>query len=381
MTISPALPGGPPRPPRWTRAHLDRLTDGAATTAPVIRGPLPRVLPADDVWDMWPVQNEDGSVCVVHGRELWMGLSAPATGHPEERHDVARIRLLATDGDGWTDLGHVFADGASPGSREWSGSAVRRPDGTVSVFYTASGVRGEARPTFVQRVVEARPELIVNDTGVALGGSAEHREIVRSDGRAYLVADETEGGPGRIRAFRDPGWFRDPADGREYLLIAASTAWGDHHTGAVALAGADAGGWSLRAPLLVADGVNREIERPHVVVHDSSYYLFFCTHRHSFEPPDSAPTGLYGFVAPRLTGPYEPLNGSGLVIRNPAEQPDQAYAWLVLDDLRVTSFLNYRNRSGTGAWPAEAPAARAAFGGTLAPTLTLTLDAATSSLT
>ena len=376
MTTPQTVAGGR-RPMAWTRAHLDRLTGSAATTAPVIRGPLPRVLPAHDLWDMWPVQNEDGSVCVIHGRELWMGLSAPAVGHPEERHDVARIRLLATGDDGWTDLGPVFADGASPGSREWSGSAVRRPDGTVSVFYTAAGRRGEARPTFVQRIVEARPKLIVNDGGVVLEGSAEHREIVRSDGRAYLIADEIEGGPGR-RAFRDPGWFRDPADGREYLLIAASTAWDDRHMGAVALAGADAGGWSLRAPLLLVDGVNREIERPHVVVHGSSYYLFFCTHRHSFEPPGSAPTGLYGFVAPGLTGPYEPLNGSGLVIRNPPDQPDQAYAWLVSNDLRVVSFLNYRDGAGTGAWPADASTARAAFGGTLAPMLTLTLDSATS---
>ncbi|AWS43764.1 glycoside hydrolase family 68 protein [Streptosporangium sp. 'caverna'] len=380
MTTSPTVPHGL-RPVAWTRAHLDRLAHSATTTAPVIRGPLPRVLPADDIWDMWPVQDEDGSACLIHGRELWMGLSAPAVGHPEERHDVARIRLLATGDDGWTDLGHVFADGASLGSREWSGSAVRRSDGTISVFYTASGLRGEARPTFVQRIIEVRPKLITNDGGAVIEGSAEHREIVRSDGRTYLIADEIEGGPGRIRAFRDPGWFRDPADGREYLLIAASTAWDDRYTGAVALAGADAGGWSLRAPLLVADGVNHEIERPHVIVHDSSYYLFFCTQRHSFEPSDSAPTGLYGFVAPSLTGPYEPLNGSGLVIRNPPEQPDQAYAWLVLNDLRVASFLNYRGRPGTGAWPAEASAARAAFGGTLAPMLTLTLDSATSSLT
>ena len=40
--------------------------------------------------------------------------------------------------------------------------------------------------------------------------------------------------------------------------------------------------------------------------------------------------------------PYQPLNGSGLVIANPADDPDQAYAWLVQPDLRVTSLLDYR---------------------------------------
>ena len=114
----------------WGREHLARLVATPATTAPVI-GPrkLSRVLPDEDVWDLWPVQEPDGSPSVIGGRELWMTLSAPAVGHPEQRHDRARLRLLSGAGDAWTDLGRVFDDGASPGSREWSRSAVRRPEG------------------------------------------------------------------------------------------------------------------------------------------------------------------------------------------------------------------------------------------------------------
>jgi levansucrase len=364
---------------RWTRRHLDRLVERPATTArPVPFSALPRVLPHDDVWDLWPVQEPDGAPTVVRGQELWMALSAPAAGHPEERHDVARIRLLAKDTAGWQDLGHVFADGTSVGSREWTGSAVRRPDGTVAVFYTAAGRRGEARPTFVQRVVEARPTLVTEPGRVRLEHRVEHREVLRPDGRTYLPADELDGGPGRIRAFRDPAWFRDPADGREYLLVAASVPGRDHFMGAIALARNHAGGWWLLPPLVVADGVNHEIERPHVVVHDSWYYLFFCAQRHGFHPPGCAPTGLYGFAAPRLTGPYEPLNGSGLVVQNPPSEPDQAYAWLVLPDLRVASFLNYRSADRTDV--PDAATARARFGGTAAPLLQLALDGATTSV-
>lgn len=170
------------RPAYWTRRHLDRLAETPATTAPIVRRPKPRILPHEDSWDMWPAQETDGSPAVVADRALWMTLSAPALGHPEERHDLARLRLLAKDGDGWTGLGHVFTDGASPGSREWSGSAVRRPDGTVSVFYTAVGRRGETCPTFSQRVVEARARLITEHSRVRLGRPVEHREILRSDG-------------------------------------------------------------------------------------------------------------------------------------------------------------------------------------------------------
>jgi levansucrase len=292
-----------------------------------------------------------------------MALSAPATGHPDDRHDHARIRLLTrTAADRWHDLGNAFPDGASLGSREWSGSAVRRPDGSVSVFYTAAGLRGERRRTFRQQVVEARSRLDTTGGAPRLTGEARHRVVVHP--RApYLPANDLAGGPGRIRAFRDPAWFRDPADGHEYLLVAASVPWRDRFAGAIALARSTPAGWALLPPLLTAAGVNHELERPHVVVHHGRYHLFFCTNRQVFHPEDIAPTGLYGFVASSLTGPYEPLNGSGLVIRNPPTQPDQAYAWLVLPDLRVESFVNLL--------PGPAGSARARFGGTAAPTLTL----------
>jgi levansucrase len=369
------------RPFLWTRQHLDRLVETAATTAPTIGDrESPRVVRDDDIWDLWPVQEMDGSPSGVRGGDLWMALSAPAVGHPEERHDVARLRLLVNRANGWDDLGPAFGDGVTPGSREWSGSAVRRPDGSVSVYYTAAGHRGEARPTYVQRVIEARPKLVTASGRIRLSGLVEHREVLRSDGRTYLPADELEGAPGHIRAFRDPGWFRDPVDGREHLLVAASVSSQDGFMGAIALATEHRGGWSLLPPLLVADGINHEIERPHVVVRRGLYYLFFATQRHVFHPAGSAPTGLYGLVASSLTGPYEPLNGSGLVIQNPPSQPDQAYAWWVLPDLRAVSFLNYRSADGTNMRHATATEARARFGGTIAPVLQLALDRASTSI-
>jgi levansucrase len=368
------------RPFLWTRQHLDRLAETAATAAPDLGAWEPPRVMRDDVWDLWPVQEKDGSPSVVEDRELWMALSAPASGHPEGRHDVARLRLLAHDANAWDDLGPAFADGATPGSREWSGSAVRRADGSVSIYYTAAGHRGEARPSYVQRVIEARPKLVASNGHIALEGLGEHREVLRSHGPAYLPADELDGTPGHIRAFRDPGWFRDPADGREYLLVAASVPARGGFMGAVALAAEERGRWSLLPPVLVADGINHELERPHVVVHESRYYLFLVTQRHTFHPPRSAPTGLYGFVASSLTGPYEPLNGSGLVIRNPSDEPDQAYAWWVLPDLRVMSFVNYRSAEGADMRAAAAVEARARFGGTIAPVLQLALDGATTAI-
>lgn len=87
---------------------------------------------------------------------------------------------------------------------------------------------------------------------------------------------------------------------------------------------------------------------------DSWYYLFFCTQRHAFH---------------------------GLVQRNPSTAPDQAYAWLVLPDLRVVSFANYLCGAGVDLRSAGAAQARAGFGGTPVPTLTLTLDGTSTAIT
>jgi levansucrase len=368
-------------PTLWTPAHLERLRPDPATTAPPV-GPedVARVLPHDDVWDPWPVVDADGRIVTIGGGEVWMALSAPARGHPDDRHDVARLRLLLRHGPAWTDCGHVFADAASAGSREWSGSAVRRADGSVSVFYTAAGRRGEPRRTFLQRVMEATGRLATAGAGVRFEPAGAHREVVRpADG--YLPADEVDGASGRIRAFRDPGWFADPADGREYLLIAASVAGARGFDGAVGIAARRGRGWTLLPPLLVADGIHHELERPHVVAHRGRCYLFFSAHARTFHPPGRAPTGLYGFVAPAVLGPYEPLNGSGLVIANPPEQPHQAYAWLVLPDLRAVSFLDDRTSGDAAGWrPAGAREARARFDGTVAPALRLALDGARSAI-
>jgi levansucrase len=81
-----------------------------------------------------------------------------------------------------------------------------------------------------------------------------------------------------------------------------------------------------------------------------------------------APNGLYGMVADHLFGPYRPLNGSGLVLANPAQAPTQAYSWFVSADLIVASFVD--------AWGEVGKAAQddLQFGGVPAPLLKLRVD-------
>ena len=102
---------------------------------------------------------------------------------------------------------------------------------------------------------------------------------------------------------------------------------------------------------------------------DGFYYLFWSTQSHVFNPDGPVgPTGLYGMASRQFHGGWKPLNGTGLVFANPPDAPRQAYSWLVMPDLSVTSFANELAEGGS------------LFAGTFAPFLALRLDGLTAEL-
>jgi levansucrase len=368
---------------RWTRQHLSAIVDDPSTYTPMIRDAAPaRMLPGIDFWDLWPVREPDGTVAAPCGAQIWAGLSAAAVGDPDDRHNVARIRLVMPDRGGWTDLGPLFGEGASPGSREWAGCLVLEP-GTdrLLAYYTAAGERGELAPTYRQRIMGATATLRCASGRPEITGWSAHQEVLVADGIRYMPAVQATGEPGFIKAFRDPFHFRDPATRRTYLVFTASQQSADtDFNGCIGIAyapSADPMRWELLDPLVTADAVNNELERPHVVVRNGRYYLFFSTQQRTFHPDASGPTGLYGFVGRTLLGPYQPLNGSGLVLRNPPEEPFQAYSWLVLNDLRTVAFIDFHALHGRRPEDLKADGeaiVRRHFGGTMTPVLRLGVD-------
>lgn len=350
----------------WRPAPLS-----GAEIAPITAGDARPILPALDLWDCWPLAHEDGRTVVHQGRSYWFFLSAPRFPDPGQRHDAARIRLLSTGADGWRDHGDALPQELSPGSREWAGSAVLHDDGeTVTLLFTAAGRRGE-KQTFEQRLFAAEGTLGLDGPS----GWAAPVEIVAADAERYVRASEAEGRPGMIKAFRDPAWFRDPATGQAHILFTASAGWSDDdYNGIVGLATRDGGRWRLDDPLVEAIGVNNELERAHVVVRGGLYYLFWSTQRRTFAPGGvSGPNGLYAMVADRLTGPYRPVNGSGLVAGNPRGEPTQGYSWWVTGEGEVWSFIDHWGMEGRSF--EDCPGLlRSQFGGTPAPVFRLTFD-------
>lgn len=365
----------------WHRQAVAAIADAPIPTLPRIdHKDVSPVLPGIDLWDYWPVQEMDGRTAEIAGGALQILLSAPVLPDPEQRHAVARLRLMHQVGDVWHDLGNLLPDGFSPGSREWSGSAIISPmHDRLTLYLTAAGHRGETTVSFDQRLFETSASFCIVGGTVRLGQWSPAVESVAADGHFYTRDMTGGGGIGTIKAFRDPAYFRDPADAREYLVFAGSlagsaSAW----NGVIGLARRDGDTWALCPPIISADGVNNELERPHILFHGGHYYCFWSTQRKVFASGGpGGPTGLYGMVADSLAGPWRPLNGTGLVFGNPEDAPIQAYSWLVLGDLSVIGFVD---RPGLAAEPADPTVARRHFGGTPAQPVRLVLDGARAML-
>lgn len=358
----------------WTREHVSRIDPARVSYAPVI-GPPRRLIADVDLWDYWPVQDQEGNMVQIAGGAVFMLLSAPVLADPDARHAIARLRLMQRFGETWRDLGLMFDEGFSPGSREWSGSAIVSADRKeVTLYYTVAGRRGETEVSFEQRLFETRSAITVDGDRIVFSAWSPPTQMLAPDGVHYLRDMAGGGAVGTIKAFRDPAYFRDPSDGAEYILFAASLARSSSPwNGAVGLARRTPDGrWAALAPLVEAEGLNNELERPHIVVRDGRYYLFWSTQTKVFaQGGPLGPNGLYGMVADQFSGPWRPLNGTGLVFANPPAAPFQAYSWLVLPDLCVQSFADL---VGLSTPPRDPQTARAHFGGSPAPELRIALE-------
>jgi levansucrase len=372
---------------RWQGQQISQIDPNSIPCPPVFdASDIVHIDPTMTLWDIWPVQYDNGDVASVGGGSLWVMLSAPRRPDPDLRHDQARMRLLLRTSETWTDCGNLLPDGFAPGSREWSGSTRLDPvTGTITLWFTAAGRRGESHIDFEQRLFHARGHLDLSGLTPRVTGWHDLTQSVVNTGAYYADLATTQGSLGQIKGFRDPYWFRDPKDGQGYLLFTGSRASHvsqSNYDGVIGIAKADdADGvmpFVLQAPLIDAYGLASEMERPHVFVQDGLYYLFWSTQSHIFDANGPiGPTGLYGMVAPSLFGPYEPLNGSTLVLANPPSESRQAYAWQVVPTGEIVSFVDYWGLNGRDP-KIDLAAKQSQFGGCIAPSTQIVLSGATT---
>jgi levansucrase len=376
----------------WTRAQALKIRTDPTTTKPLVDPDFPVMTNEVWVWDTWPLTRLDGRAVTVNGWHVIFSLVAPRNIPFGDRHWVAKIGYFySRDARSWKYGGLVFPRGTSFGSREWAGSSVLTGRRTVQVFYTASGRDNPPRvdpSDALQRLATASGRIVANNRGVTFRGFRNHKIIAEPDGVNYQTPQQA-GGPDY--AFRDPYAFRNPEDRQVYITFEGNTAGpvGSHpctarengpvppghqtmaeagiHTGNVGLMRATSRSlrsFALLPPLISANCVNRQTERPHFVFRDGLTYLFTISHISTFAPGVTGPDGVYGFVGESIRSDYEPMNGSALVLGNPPEAPLQQYSEFVMPNLLVESFIDQVPLPGGGIRE----------GGTLARTLQIELD-------
>lgn len=351
----------------WTREHVEAIRLEPRLMAPAIGADFPVMSHEVWIWDTWPLTDLDMRPVSVDGWQLIFSLVAPRRLGFHDRHAISAIGWFCSrDGRSWRYRGLALPDGSALGSRQWAGSAVLVGD-RVHLFYTASGDGREGHdPDWLtndplQRIALATATLSSEGGDVAFAGPAfgDSRVVAEADGRLYQTAAQARGGE-IIYAFRDPLVFAD--SGGVYMTFSGNSAGPSCFTGNVGLARAldeRFERWELLPPVMHANGVNQQMERPHFVVADGRYHLFFISHIETYAPGLTGPDGLYGFVGDGLRSDYRALNDSGLVIANDPAHPPQRYSDYVMPNWLVEGFID---TVGTR------------FGGTLAPTLRLQVD-------
>ena len=368
----------------WSRDDVEKLKMGERFEAPHFEvSDLARVLEDRNIWDQCPVLNEQLEVVRIDGKSLWIFLSAPKEMMGDERHNHNRFSLATFDGMRWEDCGLLMPDGFSSGSREWAGTAHLDKDNKLSLYYTAAGFVGEQEVSFTQRLFSASAHLDTSAGTPKFLNWKDHGELFQADGSIYDHTNSLGRANGAIKAFRDPFYFKDPKSGLEYILFSGTKPNSmSEFDGCIGIASRTLGetDWTLLPPIINAEGISYELERAHVICANDKYYLFWSMHGWTTSDDVDLPTGLYGMVSDSVLGPYEPLNGSGLVISNPRSNPYQAYSWNVCNDLSVSSFVDLPNGVlSTSASGATKPFGK--FAGVAAPMLSIKLTEKSTRLT
>ncbi len=346
----------------WDSAHVRKMALTVDNTLPLYVPPEDIIAPELWIWDSWPVRTRDGEIARINGQYIMVALSAPDSVQPSKRTPLSQLRyFLSENGEDWKLGGLLFGTSQPEGRAQWAGSAMYDDaSGNMYAFYTA--VSGTPVPELegtertIQKLALGVARLTsVTDSALTFG-TWQHDIISEPEGRFYELPQNADT-IGVVYAYRDPFFYRDPANGREYVLFTANAAGLDTSSGlnrsfnsVVGIVEAQTEAlkqWTKLPPLFTGFGVNRQMERPHIINTNGLYYVFWLSHSFTFSAGFTGYEGLYGYAGASLFGEKEPLNGSSLVVANPPVVASQSYSFVALPAgegaAKVISFLNIVN--------------------------------------
>lgn len=333
-----------------------------------------------DVWDSWPLQNADGTVAEYNGYHIVFALA----GDPDKGWDTFVYMFYQKVGDtsidSWKNAGRVFKNSdkyvsndpiLNNQAEEWSGSATLTKEGKVRLFYTnrqgwdpANNFFGKQTLTTAQ-VNVSKPDA---DT-LKVDGVEDLKSIFDGDGKFYQNVDQAfgEGNYDDNHTLRDPHYVED--NGHKYLVFEANTGTETGYQGEqsldirtyyggnkpffeaektkllsspkkslATLANGALGiielndDYSLKKvmkPLIASNTVTDEIERANLFEMNNKWYLFTDSRGSKMTIDGIGANDVYmlGYVADSLTGPYQPLNKSGLVLHMDLDPTDITWTY------------------------------------------------------
>lgn len=413
-----AQPVSTHRTSHWTVENARAIRATSTNTVPPFDpDKLGLLMPGYQSWDNWLVRDEDGYVADVGGFTVLIALVRPIGADFSQGERIAYF--YSADGVHYEPGGFLFGEQTLyEGLREWSGSTILRRDGKIQTYYTcAYGSDYGGVWQTVQRLATAIQDFEVQPGKDYLSiAEPSHHSLLggacEPDGHFYETpaqASEREAKwPTRHRVAvgsdqtennccRDPFYFRDPVSGKRYLAFEGNTGADFHPPGYVrpeyiSAKGIPAEGFAptedmvkangciglieltdeqgtfgtFLPPLLTSNLVTDEIERINIVFHEGHYYLFCVGHGNKntlvSENPDLVNRDyMLGFRGKSMFGPFEPLNGSGVVVQQKsmgdayagqAENEQAVYSWLITPrrDQRAGVFkcVAYANYCNTG---------------------------------
>ncbi|WP_025687982.1 glycoside hydrolase family 68 protein [Paenibacillus zanthoxyli] len=336
-----------------------------------------------DVWDSWPLQNADGTVANYNGNELVFALA----GDPNDSNDASIYLFYHRAGDNsidsWKSAGRVFknSDKFNSGdpilkyqTQEWSGSATLTSDGKVRLFYTDfSGAPWDGGTGYgKQTITTAQINLsVLYDQTLKVSGVEDYKSIFDGDGTTYQniqqFIDEGAYASGDNSTLRDPHYIED--NGHKYLVFEANTGTETGYQGEDAFNNREFYGGNKKffekdrekllqspqkplatlangalgmielnddytlkkvmKPVIASNLVTDEIERANVFKMNGKWYLFTDSRGSKMTIDGITAKDIYmlGFVSESLTGPYKPLNHTGLVLQLDLDPADVTFTY------------------------------------------------------
>lgn len=349
-----------------------------------------------DVWDSWPIQE----IANWNGYQLavaMMGMPGYNDNHIYLLYNKYGDNNLAN----WKNAGPIFGYNATDLLQQWSGSAIVNKDGSIQLFYTKVDTSDK---TNNQKIASATLYLTIENGEVKISKIANDHVVFEGDGINYQTYEQwhkTNTGADNV-AMRDAHVIEDEA-GNRYLIFEASTGkqeyqgldqiynWNNYggddaykikslfrllanHDMESRASWANAAIGILRLdnnetnpqvaqvykPLLTANMVSDEIERPDIVKLGDKYYLFAATRLNRGSNDDAwmaadkavgDNVAMIGYVSESLTGGFKPLNESGVVLTAsvPANWRTATYSYYAVpiqgqsDKVLITSYITNRN--------------------------------------